>query len=106
MNYMGWLNHEGTLTVRFEDLVGPKGGGSEDSQLATLARIASHVDREVDTRRLRDIAECVWSPRSGTFRQGQIGQWRDHFSEEQKKLFKEVAGEQLIALGYETSFDW
>ena len=105
-NYIDWLKHPSTLCVRFEDLVGSKGGGSDELQLATLGKIAAHVGRDVDLRRLQSAAHRVWSPRSGTFRTGQIGQWRTDFTEEQRGLFKEVAGEQLIALGYEDDFDW
>ncbi len=33
-------------------------------------------------------------------------QWREHFSDEHKKLFKDVAGDLLVRLGYEKNNDW
>ncbi|HUX31044.1 MAG TPA: hypothetical protein VMV78_10530 [Thiobacillus sp.] len=42
-----------------------------------------------------------------TFRKGQIGDWREHFTDEHKKLFKETDKDGwLVRLGYETSEDW
>lgn len=43
---------------------------------------------------------------SGFFRKGAIGDWQNHFSEEHKQLFKSIAGEQLINLGYEKDKNW
>lgn len=41
-----------------------------------------------------------------TFRKGQTGGWKKHFTSDQKKLFKKVAGQLLIDLGYEKDFNW
>ena len=43
---------------------------------------------------------------SPTFRRGKIGGWRDEFSPENKRIFKEIAGDLLIRLGYEKDYDW
>lgn len=39
-------------------------------------------------------------------RKGIIGDWRNHFTEADKRLFKEIAGEMLVELGYERNSDW
>jgi hypothetical protein len=44
--------------------------------------------------------------RSPTFRSGKAGGWRKQFSPENKQLFKEVAGDLLIQLGYERDHGW
>jgi hypothetical protein len=36
----------------------------------------------------------------------ETGGWRDFFTEEHKPLFKEVAGDLMVRLGYERSNDW
>ena len=43
---------------------------------------------------------------SPTFRRGKIGGWREEFSPENISIFKKVAGDLLIHLGYEKNFDW
>jgi hypothetical protein len=44
--------------------------------------------------------------RSGTFRKGQPGNWKEHFTDANKKLFKEVTGDLLIRLGCEKDMNW
>lgn len=40
------------------------------------------------------------------FRKGRPGDWVNHFSEEHKRLFKELYPDLLVKLGYETSSGW
>jgi hypothetical protein len=40
------------------------------------------------------------------FRKGIIGDWQNHFSEENIKTFKEISGPTLIAAGYEKDNNW
>ena len=52
------------------------------------------------------LERAITPKKSGTFRKGQPGNWRQHFSEANKALFKEQAGDLLLRLGYETDNDW
>jgi hypothetical protein len=52
------------------------------------------------------LAASIDPSRSPTFRRGQIGGWREEFTAEHKALFKEVAGDILIELGYERDHRW
>ena len=40
------------------------------------------------------------------YRKGIAGDWENHFSAEDKRIFKEIAGDLLIQLGYEKDLDW
>lgn len=40
------------------------------------------------------------------YRKGVAGDWKNHFTEEDKQVFKEVAGDMLIRLGYEKDMSW
>ncbi len=40
------------------------------------------------------------------FRKGVAGDWKEVFTEEDKRVFKEAAGDLLIKLGYERDNDW
>lgn len=44
--------------------------------------------------------------RSAFIRKGVAGDWRNYFSEEDKRTFKNVAGRWLIELGYEQDDNW
>lgn len=45
------------------------------------------------------------NPRS-FYRKGIVGEWRSQFEPQDKSLFKELAGDLLIRLGYESGGDW
>jgi hypothetical protein len=40
------------------------------------------------------------------FRKGITGDWQNHFNEDHRRRFKELAGDWLIEMGYETDMDW
>jgi hypothetical protein len=104
--YLGWMSSDRAITVRFEDLVGPSGGGSEDRQQATVSAVLRHLDRRDDPDEVDRISHAVWSPSSSTFRRGAVGDWRPHFHPIHIEQVKRLAGSQLIALGYEPDLNW
>ncbi|MGH2787263.1 MAG: sulfotransferase domain-containing protein [Actinomycetota bacterium] len=106
VRYMEWLKAPRVHTCRFESLIGPAGGGDRDGQQSEVEGILRYLDRPNGPKDVGLLADHVWSQRSPTFRRGLIGDWRNHFSDEHKAAFKELAGEHLIALGYESDLDW
>lgn len=40
------------------------------------------------------------------YRKGIAGDWKNHFSADDRRVFKDLAGDMLVALGYETGLDW
>lgn len=104
--FEGWLTHKGTLIVRFEELVGHAGGGDDSVQMSTMRRIAEHLGIRVNDDELKKICSRAYSTKSPTFRSGKTGGWRRYFKDEHKRVFKELAGELLIAYGYEKDTNW
>ncbi len=101
--YLDWLNRPEVLTIHFEDLI--------HDRAATLTSIMDHLLNRIappSTRQLiLDSLETSINPKkSPTFRSGKTGEWKKHFTEEHKKIFKEVAGDLLIKLGYEKDSNW
>lgn len=104
LDYLGWLETPGVLSLRFEDLI--------LNRQQALNRILDylcergvelHVSRE---QACRALEEAIVPKRSGTFRKAQPGNWREYFSEANKEAFKSVAGDILIRLGYEKDTHW
>jgi hypothetical protein len=99
-----WLEQKHILCLRFEDLV--------DHREATLNAMLAEVEKTgypIPTPRekaLSVLVESIQPRKSHTFRSGKTGGWREHFSDEHKKLFKDVAGDLLVRLGYEKDNDW
>jgi len=101
-----WLDEPNCMTIRFEDLIGSSGGGSDKKQIETVDSIVKHIGIELSQEEIQQIAAKSFFAGSRTFRKGQIGDWRNHFTEEHKQIFKEVYGDTLIKLGYEKDYDW
>jgi len=87
-------------------LVGPKGGGDLVRQLDALRSIANHISISISEAQLHYVGDQCYSSKAATFRKGQIGDWINYFEPEHKDVFKALAGELLIELGYEETFDW
>jgi len=101
--YLDWLNHPEVLLIHFEDLI--------NDRIATLTRIMDHFLARVplpSTRQLilQAVESSINPAKSPTFRSGKTGEWKKYFTEEHKKIFKDVAGELLIRLGYEKNNNW
>jgi sulfotransferase 6B1 len=60
---------------------------------------------EVEQRTMEVVEEELFGV-GRTFRKGQIGGWREEFSEEHERAVKEVSGSLLVELGYEAGPDW
>jgi hypothetical protein len=105
-NYARWRGQPGAYVCRFEDLVGPAGGGEAGRQAEAIREIGEHVGRSLSDIELGVVARKVWNPQSHTFRGGRTGGWREAFDESHRALFKEVAGDWLVELGYERGYEW
>ncbi len=104
--YTPWLDEITCCTIRFEDLVGSAGGGSEEKQVEAVRMIACHLGFKLPSNQISDVASQAFCVQSKTFRKGQIGQWKNYFKAKHKAVFKEVTGDALIKLGYVTGDDW
>jgi len=103
--FLPWRMCKHVCAVRFEDLVGPMGGGTAQAQRSSIQKIAHHLGIDLSEDGITDITEKIFG-KGLTFRRGKIGSWKSHFSENHKKLFKRVAGNLLVELGYEKNADW
>lgn len=103
-SYLGWLARPQVLCLRFEDLI--------LNRQEALGRILDYLEgrgyrpRLPRQQAIYALQAAVAPKKSGTFRKGKPGNWREHFSAANIALFKEQAGDLLIRLGYETSGDW
>ena len=103
--FSGWASEEGAVVVRFEDLVGPRGGGSAGAQRRAVAKVAAHLGVAADEATLARVGEGIFGE-GQTFRKGMIGGWREEFSAEHERAAEEVAGALLVELGYEAGPNW
>ena len=104
--FLPWVDLEDVLSIKFEDLIGPEGGGEKTKQIEIVKDIAKHLSIQLDDSEMKSITNNIFSTDSKTFRKGVIGDWKIYFDEEIKNLFKEECGEELTLLGYEKDLKW
>ena len=101
--YTDWLDQPAVLPIHFEDLIHDRAG--------TLNRIIEHFLARVPLTSPRKLLlaaleNSINPGKSPTFRSGKTGEWAKHFTENHKVIFKEVAGDLLLRLGYEKDNNW
>ncbi len=75
-------------------------------------RTAMHYGVDVDLdenhvkQRVDEILESMQRTDTPTFRKGNVGGWKWHFTERVTDVFKEHAGDWLVQLGYEQDDNW
>ena len=99
-----WLEQPGVMCIRFEDLINQR-----DATLNAMLDEVEKTGYKIPTPREKALAilvDAIQPKKSHTFRSGKTGGWREYFSDEHKKLFKGVAGDLLVTLGYQENNDW
>ncbi len=102
--YEPWILDSSVIPLKFEDLRGPEA-------LSWVRHIVkAHWSANAESYDLEAaVLKCfknINPERSHTFSKGRSGGWKGAFDDELKDLFKEVAGDLLIRLGYEKDHNW
>lgn len=105
---LAWVR-AGAPMLRYEQLLADPAAGLADGlgKLGvTIAPEQVHAAVAANTKQ-KLHQQLSKAYRHNTFvRKGQAGDWRNHFSPEQARLFKATAGDLLVELGYEADDNW
>jgi hypothetical protein len=99
-----WLEQPNVMCLRFEDLI-----NNRDATLEAMLDEVESIGYKIPIPRQKALAilvEEIQPKKSHTFRSGRTGGWKEHFTDAHKNLFKDVAGDLLVRLGYEADNDW
>lgn len=104
LRYSGWLKDDSVLAMRFEDIV----TAIQSGNLLDLSKqITERLKLPIQPESLSsNMYKAVDPRRSHTFREGKSGSWQNYFSEFHKRKMKEVGGDLLVELGYESNLAW
>jgi hypothetical protein len=102
--YLDWLDIPEVLCLRFEELILDR----DTAMGSILDYLSRHSFRPRVNRftAIEALKRSVQPKKSGTFRKGKPGNWREHFTRENIQTFKEQTGDLLVRLGYERDLDW
>ena len=104
-----WINQEAVF-VKYEDM--------RLYSIKELQRIVMALSKiELSINRATEIVDrysfqkqagrkCGEENKKSFMRKGIIEDWKNNFSDESKEIFKQVAGKELIKLGYEKDTNW
>jgi Sulfotransferase domain len=96
--------------VRYEDLL--------EHPEEDVGRLLRFLGADADEKSIKRCVESAsferWSggrkrgdeESAALLRKGVAGDWRKVFTDQDKRIYKEVAGQMLIELGYERDYDW
>lgn len=100
-NTLGWQADPRVCLVRFEDVIGSKGGGRVDAQAHSIRSILNHLGFDSnDEAGVNKICSRVFDENSHTFHKGRIGSWQESFTPKALELFNEKFGRETEGLGY------
>jgi hypothetical protein len=94
-----WLYSPNVLHVKFENLVGESGGGSDDKQWAEINSICNHLGVSSDC--VGFVAKNLFGAGRNTFRKGHVDSWRDEVPENISLLMNRHLVRLLIEWGYD-----
>jgi hypothetical protein len=99
-----WLEQPQVMCIRFENLIDNR-GITLNAMLDEVEKTGYKIPKPRE-QALKILVEAIQPRKSRTFRSGKTGGWKEYFSEEHKFLFKDVAGDLLVRLGYEEDNEW
>ncbi len=71
---LAWCNQSSCLAIRFEDLIGVKGGGSQVRQKKVVEEMAHYLQCPFDDAVVTGL-QAIYNPAAPTFRLGQVDSW-------------------------------
>lgn len=93
-----WIKSKNVMCIRFEDIVGKRGGGSDIKQMQILAELCDRIDGPKD--KIDYVAENLFGPGKHTFRKGKINSWEDELPKDIIRLADKELKDILIWWGY------
>ncbi|EIC23465.1 sulfotransferase domain-containing protein [Thiorhodovibrio frisius] len=94
----GWVFHEDVLLVKFEDLIGSKGGGNDSDQIKTISDICAHIGITLDS--FDSVADKLFGEGKHTFRKGRIDSWKSEIPPRVIEEIESDLSDTLLAWGY------
>jgi hypothetical protein len=98
--YAAWWDSPVGLTVRFEDLIGGRGGGDDDEQVDRVATVLQFLGYGADADTSRRLAARLFSEKAITFRTGRVDSWREELPRDLTAEIENRCASWMARLGY------
>jgi hypothetical protein len=99
-----WMNEPSIYRIKYEDLT--RNPEQKDKVLEGMIDFL-FTDSNIEKNSLLESMKQNINPTaSWTYRQGNVGNWKEEFNDEHKSNFKQVSEQLLIKTGYEKDDNW
>lgn len=96
INTIHLAQHKNVLVVKYENLVGVNGGGSDEEQIATVQNILDHTNLNTDAS---EVAKKLYDTTSFSFNKGKSNHW-SKLKGPEKELVEHICNKFTVNLGY------
>lgn len=86
-----WKLHQNVLHVKFENLIGDKGNGSEILQEKEIIKICKHLNIKYSKNLINNCKNNMFG-KTKFFNKGKIGNYKHYFNKELNELYKKKVG--------------
>ncbi|RMH19003.1 MAG: hypothetical protein D6698_06255, partial [Gammaproteobacteria bacterium] len=93
-----WLANRAVMTIRFEDIVGSRGGASDARQLEVLQQLCQRLG--LPEEKASEVSGKLFGPGRGTFRKGRVDAWRDEVPADIIEQARDELADIIRAWGY------
>lgn len=96
----GWINSKNTLIIRYEDIIGPQGGGDHEKQKEAIRKILTHLDIDFSEKEIEFLSNNLWGGATRTMKFGKSRYWENRFTHRVNVSFKKYYHDYMKILGY------
>tara|TARA_S200000501_G_C20701378_1_gene689675 strand:+ start:156 stop:977 length:822 start_codon:yes stop_codon:yes gene_type:complete len=82
-----WEKFSKSKILKFEEIIGPQGGGDVESQINSINDLSNFLGLEFNEEEIIEISNKAFG-NSTTFRGGRINGWKSFLTDEQNKFFE------------------
>ena len=108
-DYQPWLSSADTFVIKFEDIIGTRGGGDESLRFNVIKNLSDFlcVNKSLEEIEANFGSETfnIDPKKAHTFHKGMGGKiqnWKKYFKDQHFKIFEENGGQQILsAYGYD-----
>ena len=88
------------MTIRYEDIIGPRGNTSEEHQVETISQILEYLSISRTDSEIHDLIPKFLGIKTATLRNGRSGEWRSRLSESACSAVTEHLDDLIYEMGY------
>lgn len=97
--YLGWLEVDFVLPLKYEELVNPDGSKNPEGFQKFIDYLGNYAGT-LECKSPKQMINRIDPNSCNTYRKGVVGDWKNHFKDKHIKIFWQTCGNIMRELGY------